>query len=111
MVAGVQEPFELLKDPTGTIAPSVVRHWRLRAEQTCCGAFHGVQVLAPPLQCSCVLAVSFYTANTYLPCSNSQHANRSLTITQAELHRPRAPGVCRIKRPCSLPLPQAKVNA
>ena len=39
----MQEPFELLEDPTGAMAPGVARHWRLRAEQTGCGAFQDLQ--------------------------------------------------------------------
>ena len=40
----IQEPFELLEDASGAMAPGVARHWRLRAEQSSCGAFHGLQV-------------------------------------------------------------------
>ena len=40
----MQDSYELLNDPTGTLALGVARHWRQRAAQSGQGAFCGLAV-------------------------------------------------------------------
>lgn len=40
----LQDQYELLEDSSGAIAHGAPRHWRQRAEQLGCGAFHGLRV-------------------------------------------------------------------